>query len=252
MDFTGKRVLITGAGAGIGKAAAVLLARSGARVAANSLSAAKGAAVLAALGDAGCEGIFIQGDVSQDKDARRMVRLAVEAFGGLDILVNCAGIVVGGRVEDAGEEDYQRVMDVNVKGTFLVSKYAVPALRAAGGGAIVNVSSILAVKGLPDRALYSASKGAVLSLTKAMAADYIKENIRVNAVCPGTTETPSLEARLAAFPDPEAAKAAFTARQPMGRLGKAEEIAQAILFAAWEGAGFMTGAVINIDGGMGI
>ncbi|MEW6549659.1 MAG: SDR family NAD(P)-dependent oxidoreductase, partial [Spirochaetota bacterium] len=124
MDFTGKRVLITGAGAGIGKAAAVLLARSGARVAANSLSAAKGAAVLAALGDAGCEGIFIQGDVSQDKDARRMVRLAVEAFGGLDILVNCAGIVVGGRVEDAGEEDYQRVMDVNVKGTFLVSKYA--------------------------------------------------------------------------------------------------------------------------------
>ncbi|TXT44323.1 MAG: Short-chain dehydrogenase/reductase sdr [Spirochaetes bacterium] len=269
MDFKGKRVLITGAGAGIGRAAAVLFARAGARVAVNSLTRRSVEATLA-LVRAECarsdclegQSIFVQGDVSLAEDAQMLVKRAVDAFGGIDILVNCAGIVVGGRIEDVSEEDYQRVMDVNVKGTFLVSKYALPHLRASGaagptgaagaGSVIVNVASILAVKGVPDRGIYSASKGAVLSLTKAMAADHIREHIRVNAVCPGTTDTPSLEARLAAFPDPAAAKSAFTARQPMGRLGRAEEIAHAILFAACDEAGFMTGAVINIDGGMSI
>jgi NAD(P)-dependent dehydrogenase (short-subunit alcohol dehydrogenase family) len=263
MDFKGKRVLITGSGAGIGRSAAILFARAGACVAVNSLTKHSGEATLALVKAEG-KAIFVQGDVSLAKDAQGIVRETVDAFGGLDILVNCAGIVIGGRIEDVSEEDYQRVMDVNVKGTFLVSKYAIPHLRASAAGSsraagvgraagvIVNVSSILAVKGVPDRGIYAASKGAVLALTKAMAADYIRENIRVNAVCPGTTDTPSLEARLAAFPDPAAAKAAFTARQPMGRLGTSEEIAQAVLFAACDEAGFMTGAVINIDGGMSI
>ena len=275
MDFKGKRVLITGAGAGIGRAAAVLFARAGARVAVNSLTRRNGEATVALVRaeDSGSDrpewkAIFVQGDVSLAEDAQLLVNRTVEAFGGIDILVNCAGIVVGGRIEDVSEEDYRRIMDVNVKGTFLVSKYSLPHLRASGaaglnnaagsnraacsGSVIVNVSSILAVRGVPDRGIYSASKGAILSLTKAMAADHIKENIRVNAVCPGTTDTPSLEARLAILPDPTAAKSAFTARQPMGRLGTPEEIAQAILFAACDEAGFMTGAIINIDGGMSI
>ena len=178
-----------------------------------------------------------------------MVRETVRAFGKIDILVNVAGIVIGGRVDNMSEQDFMRTMDVNVKGTFLVCKYTVPEMKKRGGGVIVNVSSVAALKGIPDRSAYSASKGAVVALSKAMAADYIKDNIRVNIVCPGTTDTPSLEERMQAAPDPQAAKAVFIARQPMGRLGTPEEIAQAILFACCDEAAFLNGSVITIDGG---
>lgn len=140
-------------------------------------------------------------------------------------------------------------MKVNVKGVFLVSKYAILEMKKAGGGVIVNIASVAALKGIADRSGYSASKGAVLSLTRAMALDYIKDNIRVNCVCPGTTYTPALEERMQALPDPEAARAAFIARQPMGRLGKDEEIAQAVLFASCDEAAYMNGSIISIDGG---
>ncbi|MCX5735529.1 MAG: SDR family NAD(P)-dependent oxidoreductase [candidate division NC10 bacterium] len=242
--FQGKVVLITGAGVGIGRAAAVRFAKEGAKVAVNSVTPANGNETLRLVKEMGAAGIYIQGDVSRDADARRMVEETIQAFGRIDVLVNNAGIVLPGRADNTSEEDWDRTMAVNLKGAFLVSKHAIPEMRKSGGGAIVNTSSIVAVKGVKDRAAYAASKGGLSALTKAMAA--------VNCVCPGTTYTPSLERRIQAFADPEKARADFIARQPMGRLGTDEEIAAAILFAASDEAAFMNGASISIDGGMSI
>ena len=252
MRFRGKVVLITGAGVGIGRAAAVRFGKEGAKVAINSLTPTNGQETLRLLQEARGQGIYIQGDVSLAADARRMVEETVKAFGRIDILVNNAGIVLPGRVDNISEEDWDRTIAVNLKGVYLVSKYTIPEMRKIGGGVIVLNASVVAIKGVKDRGAYTASKGGVLALTKAMAADYLSENIRVNCVCPGTTYTPSLERRIQAFADPEKARVDFIARQPMGRLGKDEEIAAAILFAASDEAAFMTGANIAIDGGMTI
>lgn len=252
MRFQGKVVLITGAGVGIGRATAIRFGKEGAKVAINSLTREHGLETLRLLKEAGGEGIYIQGDVSIAADAQRMVEETVKAFGKIDILVNNAGIVIPGRVDNMSEEDWDRTMAVNLKGVFLVSKYTIPVMRKNGGGVIVHNASVVALKGVKDRGAYTASKGGVWALTKAMAADYLADNIRVNCVCPGTTYTPSLERRIQAFPDPEKARADFIARQPMGRLGKDEEIAAAILFAASDEAAFMNGATIAIDGGMTI
>jgi NAD(P)-dependent dehydrogenase (short-subunit alcohol dehydrogenase family) len=252
MRFQGKVVLITGAGVGIGRAAAVRFGKEGAKVAINSLTPTNGQETLRLLQEARGQGIYIQGDVSITADARRIVAETVKAFGRIDILVNNAGIVLPGRVDNISEEDWDRTIAVNLKGVYLVSKYTIPEMRKIGGGVIVLNASVVAIKGVKDRGAYTASKGGVLALTKAMAADYLSENIRVNCVCPGTTYTPSLERRIQAFADPEKARVDFIARQPMGRLGKDEEIAAAILFAASDEAAFMTGANIAIDGGMTI
>jgi NAD(P)-dependent dehydrogenase (short-subunit alcohol dehydrogenase family) len=252
MPFAGKSVLITGAGSGIGRATALLFAKSGARVAINNVSLQKGNEVMELIKSIGAEACYAPGDISVAETARAVVEKTLTAFGKLDILVNNAGIVIGGRVDNTSEEDLDRTLRVNVRGTFLASKYAVQEMKKRGGGVIVNVASVAAIKGIPDRAAYSASKGALVSLTKAMAADYIKDNIRVNCVCPGTTFTEGLAERIKASPDPEAALAEFVRRQPMGRLGKEEEIAHAILFAACDEAAFMTGSIITIDGGASI
>jgi len=251
LNFERKVVLITGAGAGIGKAAAEKFADAGAMVCVNSQSesALETSNLIMKKGQLS---FFVQGDVSKESDARRLVEETVNHFGGLDILVNCAGIVLGGNIEETSLADWERTMSTNATGVFLVSKFAIPQLRARGGGVIVNVSSVLAVKGAANRAAYSASKGAVISLSKAMAADYIKDRIRVNCICPSTVHTPSFDRRIAAAPDPQKALADFIARQPMGRLGKAEEIATAILFAASEDVSFMNGANIIIDGAVSL
>jgi len=250
--FEGKAILITGAGVGIGRAAAVRFAEEGGCVAVNSLTPANGEETLRLLERAGGKGIYLQGDVSRDADARRMVDETVRAFGRIDVLVNNAGIVLPGRVDNTSEDDWDRTMAVNLKGPFLVSKYAIPRMRDSGGGVIVHTSSIVATKGVKDRAAYTASKGGLLALTKAMAADHLADKIRVNCVCPGTTDTPSLARRIQAFADPVKARADFIARQPMGRLGTDQEIAAAILFAASDEAAFMNGGNIGIDGGMSI
>lgn len=250
MRFKDKIVLITGAGVGIGRSAAIMFAGEGAKVAVNSLTPKNGEETLRLVLECGGRGFYIQGDVSRAADAQAMVRKTVETYGSIDVLVNNAGIVIPGRVDDMSEEDWDRTMDVNLKGAFLVSKYAVLEMKKTGGGVIVHNASVAAMKGLKDRSAYSASKGGLVALTKAMAADYLQENIRVNCICPGTTYTPSLERRIQAFADPEKARKDFIARQPMGRLGNEEEIAEAILFAASEKAGFLNGAIICIDGGM--
>ena len=250
MNFENKVVLVTGAGAGIGRATALAFARAGARVAVNSLSADSGQETVGLVRSIGGQALFVQGDVSVAADAARIVADTLATFGRIDVLVNNAGIVIGGTVETISEEGWDKTMAVNLKGIFLVSRHVIPIMRANGGGAIVNTSSVAAVKGLPDRSAYSASKGGVLALTKAMAADHLKENIRVNAVCPGTVLTPSLAKRFSNSENPDQMKQNFISRQPMGRLGTDDEIATAILFAAASEAGFMTGAAIHIDGGM--
>ena len=252
MRFQGKVVLVTGAGVGIGRAAAARFAREGAKVAVNSLTRANGLETLRLLTEAGGQGIYIQGDVANGVDARRIVAETVQAFGRIDVLVNNAGIVIPGRVDTTSEEDWDRTLAVNLTGAFLISKHVIPEMRKGGGGVIVHNASVVALKGVKDRAAYTASKGGLWALTKAMAADGLVDKIRVNCVCPGTTDTPSLARRIQAFADPGRARADFIARQPMGRLGTEEEIAAAILFAASEEAAFLNGATIAIDGGMTI
>ncbi len=246
MKLEGKVAIVTGAGGGIGEATALLLAREGARVCCNSLSESA-SQVVERIRQAGGEASFFQGDVSTEQAAQRIVGFTIERYGRLDILFNNAGIVIPGRVDDTKVEDWDRTMAVNVRSTFLVSRVALPHLIRSKG-CIVNNASVVAVKGVKDRAAYSASKGAVLSLTRAMAADYLKDGIRVNSVSPGTTASPSLERRIAAFADPEQARRDFVARQPMGRLGRPEEIAEAVLFLCL--STFSTGLNLSIDGGM--
>ena len=252
MNFQDKVVIITGAGVGIGRAAALLFAQKGAKVVVNSVTPKNGEKTLELVKEAGGEGIYVCADVSKAADVERIVGEALNAYGRIDVLVNNAGIVLRGTADDTTMEDYDRTMDVNVRGTLLMTQAVLPAMRAQGGGSIVNTASVAGVKGLKDRVAYCASKGAVIAMSRAIAMDLIRENIRVNCVSPGTTLTPSLEARIQAAPDPEAALAAFNDRQPMGRLGRDTESAEAIVFAAADEAGFMNGANLLIDGGMTI
>jgi len=251
MKLENKVALITGASMGIGHSTAVLFAREGAKVAVNSQST-RGQAVVDQIKASGGEAIFVQGKVEDPKSAQAMVDKTVEAFGRLDILFNNAGIVLPGRVDNTTVEDFDRMVAVNVRGVFLVSKFAAQQMLKQGGGVIIHNASIAAVKGLKERLGYSASKGAVWAMTKAMAIDYIRDNIRVNCINPGTTLTPSLEERIAAFDDPQAARQNFIDRQPIGRLGKPEEIAAAALHLASDEAAFTTGQTLNVDGGLTI
>jgi len=251
MKLENKVALITGASVGIGKETALLFAKEGAKIAVNSQSD-RGQAVVDEIVAGGGQAVFVKGQVEDPADAERMVAATVETFGRLDILINNAGIVLPGRCETTTLEDFDRMMAVNVRGVYLVSKYAVEQMLKQGGGSIVHNASVAATKGLKDRFGYTASKGAVWAMTKAMAMDYIRENIRVNCINPGTTLTPSLEDRINAFDDPVAAKAQFVERQPMGRLGTSEEIAAAILYLASDDAGFTTGATLAVDGGLTI
>jgi NAD(P)-dependent dehydrogenase (short-subunit alcohol dehydrogenase family) len=189
-------------------------------------------------------------DVADDASVRSAVRAAADLLGGVDILVNNAGIGAVGTVEDNPDDQWHRVLDVNVLGIVRTSRAVLPYLRESAHAAIVNVCSIAATAGLPQRALYSASKGADFSLTLAMAADHIREGIRVNCVNPGTADTPWVTRLLEAAEDPEAERAALDARQPIGRLVTADEVAAAIVYLAGPAAGSVTGTALAVDGGM--
>ncbi|MGN8646150.1 SDR family NAD(P)-dependent oxidoreductase [Gracilibacillus sp. HCP3S3_G5_1] len=251
MDFTNKVVLITGSGAGIGRETALQFARNGAKVVINSRSN-RGEETLKLLKGNGADAIFIQADVSKVDEVKRMVKSATDTYGQIDILVNNAAVVLPGTIETTTEEDLLETLLVNVQGTFLVSKYVIKEMKKQGEGVIVNIGSVAAEKGHENRSAYSASKGAVLALTKSIAKDCINDNIRVNCVSPGTTMTEGVQAKIDNAADPKAMEAMYLARQPVNRLAKTSEIAHTILFAACEEAAFMNGSNITIDGGLSI
>jgi 2-keto-3-deoxy-L-fuconate dehydrogenase len=239
-EFAGLAAVVTGGGSGIGLATAQLLAERGARVACLDLDPSGVEAPLLGL----------TADVTDQDSVDAAVATAVERLGGLDVLVNNAGIGAQGTVETNPLPEWQRVLDVNVLGIVRLSRAALPHLRRSRAAAIVNTCSIAATAGLPQRALYSASKGAVQSLTLAMAADHIADGIRVNCVNPGTADTPWVGRLLDSADDPAAERAALEARQPMGRLVSAQEVAAAIAYLASPVAGATTGTALSVDGGM--
>ncbi|MEV4560705.1 SDR family oxidoreductase [Kitasatospora sp. NPDC049285] len=239
-DLAGLKALVTGGASGIGLATARLLAERGAEVAVLDLDPSPVQAPL----------LGFTADVSDDASVRAAVEAAAEALGGIDILVNNAGIGAVGTVADNPDEQWHRVLDVNVLGLVRTTRAALPYLRDSAHAAVVNTCSIAATAGLPQRALYSASKGAVLSLTLAMAADHVREGIRVNCVNPGTVDTPWVGRLLDSAADPAGERAALNARQPTGRLVRAEEVAAAVAYLASPAAGSTTGTSLAVDGGM--
>ena len=242
-SLTGLRVVVTGGASGIGLATALAFAEQGGQV------------VVFDLVDAVDRGVptplrAVAADVTDDAAVTNAVAKAAELLGGIDVLVNNAGIGAQGTVADNDLDEWRRVFDVNVFGAVRVSRAALPHLRQSASAAIVNVCSVAATAGLPQRALYSASKGAIGSLTLAMAADHLREGIRVNCVNPGTADTPWVGRLLDAAADPAAERAALAARQPQGRLVSAAEVAAAIVYLASPAAGSTTGVALAVDGGM--
>lgn len=238
-ELTGLRALVTGGASGIGLATARALHARGAAVAVLDLNPPMSDPDL----------VPVIADVRDDASVAAGVAQAVTAMGGLDILVNNAGVGSIGTIEQAGDAEWLRVLDINLMGVVRVTRAAVPSLRASERAAIVNITSIAATTGIEDRVVYSATKGAVHALTLALAADHLGDGIRVNAVSPGTADTPFVQANLAKAADPTAELAALNARQPHGRLVAANEVAHAVAYLASPLAGSTTGAVLAVDGG---
>jgi 2-keto-3-deoxy-L-fuconate dehydrogenase len=239
-SIAGLRSLVTGGASGIGLATATLLAERGASVAVLDRD----------IDTVPSRFVAVRADVTDDDAVRKAVAEAVDRLGGLDVLVNNAGIGAQGAVEDNDDDEWHRVFDVNVVGLARVARACLPHLRRSDVASIVNTCSVAATAGLPNRALYSATKGAILSLTLAMAADHIREGVRVNCVNPGTADTPRVARLLDAADDPAAERAALEARQPLGRLVGAEEVAEAIVYLAGPAAASTTGTALAVDGGM--
>lgn len=242
--LSGKRALVTAAGAGIGRASALMMAREGARVLATDLDEA----ALASLAEEAGEAL----------EARRLDVLDRDAVAALaddplepDVLLNCAGIVAAGTLLDCDEAQWERSVALNMTAMFRVCRAVVPGMIARGGGSVINVASVAGgIVGVPNRFAYGATKAGVIGLTKGLAADHVGQGIRCNAIAPGTVESPSLRDRMRATGDEEAARRMFTARQPMGRLGRPEEIAALVVYLASDESAFTTGHVHVVDGGM--
>jgi len=238
----GRRAFVTGAGQGMGRAIALLFAEEGAAVVAASRTLAKMDDLPGLASSITPVGL----DVT-DRDA---VQAAIAAAGDLDILVNCAGWVHNGSILDCSEEDWAKSLEQNATSCFRTIRAALPGMIARGRGSIINVASVASsITGVANRAAYGASKAAVIGLTKQVARDVIRTGVRVNALCPGTTASPSLESRIAASADPEAMRREFAERQPIGRLGEVSEMAAAALYFAADDAAFTTGQILVVDGG---
>jgi NAD(P)-dependent dehydrogenase (short-subunit alcohol dehydrogenase family) len=243
----GKRAIVTGAGAGIGRTIALRLSSEGARVALADLDEQAAQKV---AGEIGGKTLIRQTNVARAEEVEALVRSVIGEWGGLDVMVNNAGVGVAATAPETSEEDWDRQMDVNLKGTFYGIKYAVPAMRDSGGGSIINMSSIAALVGIPDRAAYCAAKGGILALTRAAAIDHVSEGIRVNCIAPGTVDTPWIGRITAGYDDPEEARARMQARQPHGRFVTPEEIAAMAAYLASDESASCIGACMVVDGGM--
>jgi NAD(P)-dependent dehydrogenase (short-subunit alcohol dehydrogenase family) len=248
-ELKGKRALITGAASGIGRAIALLFARAGAGIVAVDIDGAGVGQVEELIVSKGGRATSIRCDVTSALDCRRAVEQTALLEAGLDILVNSAGIIRRASVLDTSEEDWDRVMAVNVKSIFLLSRQAVPVMSGGGGGVIINIASGWGLRGGRNAAAYCASKGAVVTLTKAMALDHAAQNIRVNCICPGDTDTPMLRNEAAQLGEPIESFLREAAHRPLGRVGTPEDVAQAALYLAGDAASFVTGAVLVVDGG---
>jgi NAD(P)-dependent dehydrogenase (short-subunit alcohol dehydrogenase family) len=248
----GKVALITGAGSGIGATTARLFAAEGARVGVADLRPDAAEAVADEIAAAGGEALALVGDVGSDQGARSLVAGITEAWGQLDTLYNNAGVDAMGDVVDTELDDWDRCFAVNVKGTWLCSKYAVPEIERAGGGAIINQGSVAALVGVRRFAAYCAAKGAVVSLTRSMALDLAPRGIRVNCICPGTVLTPLMQTliRDRGGGDLDRGIAMTVEKYPLGRLGETLDVARVALFLAGDDAGFVTGSIYTVDGGM--
>ncbi len=244
MRLEGKTVLVTAAGQGMGRASALAMAAEGAQVWATDLNPN----LLASY-----EGVAGVKTLALDVLDKGAIAKAVKAMPAVDVLFNCAGFVHSGSVLQATDEEWNFALNLNVRSQFWAIQAVLPRMLAAGGGSIINMASVCSsIKGLPNRFIYGTTKAAVIGLTKSIAADYVADGIRCNALCPGTVETPSLHDRINAFPDPKAARQQFIARQPMGRLAQAGEIAPLVVFLASDESAFVTGQAYAIDGGITI
>jgi NAD(P)-dependent dehydrogenase (short-subunit alcohol dehydrogenase family) len=252
-EFDGKVAVVTGGSLGIGRAAARRLARGGASVV---VCSDREDQVERAVGELRGEGLEVRGlraDVTSAAEMEKLARFAAETFGGVDVLVNAAGVQRYGTVVETDEATWDEVLDVNLKGVYLVAKYAIPQMRERGGGAIVNVSSVQAFASQAGVAAYTASKGGINALTRAMALDHAPENIRVNAVCPASVDTPMLRWSADLFKGEKSVEevlAEWGKMHPLGRVARAEEVAEVISFLASDKASFVTGGEYKVDGGM--
>jgi NAD(P)-dependent dehydrogenase (short-subunit alcohol dehydrogenase family) len=244
-----KVVIVTGGASGIGRATALLFSREGATVAIVDIDDPNGQAVVQSIVDSGGKAVFLRCDVTKTVECRSVVNRVLKEYGKISVLFNNVGIIRRASVVDTTEEEWDRVMDTNVKSVFIFSKYVIPVMTEAGGGVIINTASGWGIMGGQKAASYCASKGAVVLLTKAMALDHGPQNIRVNCICPGDTETPLLisEARQLGIPREEFLEEAK--QRPLQRIGRPEEIANAVLFLASDAASYVTGTALVVDGG---
>jgi NAD(P)-dependent dehydrogenase (short-subunit alcohol dehydrogenase family) len=244
MKLKDKVAFITGFGSGLGQAIAVMFAKEGAAVAGTSTTEAKGRDTVAMVEKVGGQALFRAGDVGNSSHMQALIRETVARFGGLDILVNSAGVRTNGSITDITEEDWDRTLDANLKGAFVLSRLAIPEMKKRGGGVILHIAARSGMLGQAGRAAYCASKGGMVRLTEAMAMDHAPDRIRVNCICPGPTRTPRVDTSTAEK------LARYKTRVPLGRIGEPEDVAYAAVYLASDEASFVTAAILPVDGGM--
>ena len=250
MKLKDKVAVVTGAGSGIGKGIATVFFREGAKVVVADWDEQAGKKTAEEIRRSGGDAFFVKCDVSNEEQVKAMIQVTIAKYGRINVLVNNAGIGVYKTVLDTTSEEWDRCLAVDLKGVFLCSKYAIPHIKAAGGGAIVNIASVHSYQNVGGTAPYAASKGGVVALTRVMAIDYGRDKIRVNAVCPGWIDTPLTQGIFADSPDPEKARRDVERRQILGRLGTPEEVGEAAAFLASDEASYITGASLMVDNGM--
>jgi NAD(P)-dependent dehydrogenase (short-subunit alcohol dehydrogenase family) len=249
MRFKGKVAVVTGASSGIGRATAVAFAREGAAVAIVDKDQERGEEVAKEIQEQGGDVLVVPTDIARETEVQAMVEDVTGRWGRLDILVNNAGIYYQADVVDTPSDVWNNVLAVNLSGAFLCTKYAVPAMIHGGGGVVINVASEAALVGIKGQVAYNVSKGGMIALTRSCAVDLAERGVRVNCVCPGTTDTPLVREAVKRAPDPAATRRALEEVRPLNRLGTPEEIASAVLFLASNEVGYATGAILSVDGG---